>query len=63
MITQQELVRLANKWPIKWKPEYRRPICIGCGRNVAVMWHIWLDEGGYKKEVHLCKKCGKGYDL
>jgi RNase P subunit RPR2 len=63
MITQEELVRLANKWPIDWKPKYRRPICANCGVTMAVMWHCWLNEGGYKKEIHLCKKCGNQYNL
>jgi hypothetical protein len=27
------------------------------------MWHIWLKDGGFKKEIHLCKKCGYKYNL
>ena len=62
-VTQKELVRLANKWKIDWKPKYRKATCANCGIEMTKMWHIWLDEGGYKKEIHLCKKCGEKYGL
>lgn len=26
------------------------------------MWHLWLDDGGFKKEVHMCRRCGRDYD-
>jgi RNase P subunit RPR2 len=63
MIAQTVLAQLANKWEIKWTPEYRRAICISCGRNVHKMWHIWLEEGGFKKEVHICKQCEKKLNI
>lgn len=63
MISQKDCVRLLNKWPINYTPEYRRYTCADCGKTMVKAWHIHCLEGGYKREFHLCRKCGKKYDL
>jgi len=63
MITQKQLVALADKWEIDFTPQYRMATCADCGAKVYRMWHCWFVAGGYKKEIHLCRKCGKKYNL
>jgi len=62
-LTQQDCVDLLNKWDINVVPEYRRFTCAGCGKEMNRAWHIHCLDGGYKREFHLCKKCGKEYGL
>ena len=60
-IPQAELLRLANQWEpeaSKSEPTFRQACCVQCGRPMLEMWHVWLHEGGFKKEVHLCWECG-----
>lgn len=62
LIPQAELLRLAAKHEPEASsspPRYRRATCVDCGRPMIRMWHLWLLDGGFKKEVHLCKRCGK----
>jgi hypothetical protein len=42
---------------------FRRAICIKCSRPIETMWHCWHDDGGYLKEQHLCRDCGRDYGL
>lgn len=64
MISQKELKRFVEKWDINYKPTYRVPRCASCGKKMYFkMWHVFLKEFGYKREVHLCKECGKKYGL
>jgi len=62
MISQKDLVRLANKWEINWKQEYRLPSCADCGKKGYKFWHCWLKDGGYFKELHLCRRCYRTYE-
>lgn len=61
-VSQEDCVRLLNKWPITCTPEYRAYICADCGKNIRKAWHIHCLDGGYKREFHLCKECGKEHE-
>lgn len=63
MITQKQCLAILNKWEINWTPEYRTFTCGRCGRTIRKSWHIHCKEGGFKREFHLCKSCGKKYNL
>ena len=62
-LTQQKCVELLDKWKIDWKPQYRAFTCAGCGQEIEKAWHIHCLDGGYKREFHLCDKCGENYDM
>lgn len=32
-----------------------------CQRPMVAMWHLWLDAGGLKKEIHMCAQCATDY--
>lgn len=38
---------------------FRLATCVvpGCKRPMVAMWHLWLDAGGLKKEIHMCHAC------
>lgn len=36
---------------------YRLATCVVCERPMVAMHHLWLDDGGLKKEIHLCHVC------
>jgi hypothetical protein len=63
MITEDQILELLGAQPIHYEPSYRVPICTGCRKPGYKFWHIWLDKGGFKKEIHLCKKCGLDYGM
>ena len=63
MISTKEAVKIIDKWSIDWEPQYRGFICGGCGKTVRKAWHIHVKKFPYKRELHLCRKCGKKYDL
>ena len=63
MITQNELLALVERWPIDYTPQYRRFVCAKCGCEMDMAWHVHLVEGGFKREIHLCKSCGEDYGL
>jgi hypothetical protein len=59
-LTQEERARLA----LAHEPEasaspdgYRRATCVVCSDPMTAMWHLWLDAGGLKKEIHMCARC------
>lgn len=57
---QDELVRLANLHEPEAsasQPGFRRATCVVCSQAMIVMWHLWLHEGGFKKEIHMCADC------
>ena len=63
---QQDLVDLANLHEPEASsspPEYRPATCVVCSRPMTSMWHLWLHEGGFKKEIHMCLVCGEKYGL
>lgn len=63
-ISQRELLELANKHEPEASaspPGYRQATCVKCGKPMIYMWHLWLNVGGFKKEIHMCFECGKPY--
>jgi len=56
---QNEILKIVENWKIKWKPEYRVFRCAKCQKPIRKAWHVWLNKGGFKLEVHFCKKCFK----
>ena len=65
MITQRQLQKLVDKWgEPNYRPQFRFATCASCGRKLYFgMWHVFLKAFGNKREVHLCKRCGKQYHL
>lgn len=64
VISQEELLALANKHEPEASaspPGFRKATCVKCGEPMVEMWHLWLNEGGFKKEIHMCENCGKDY--
>lgn len=64
-IPQQELLRLAEHWEpeASQSPQkYRFATCVKCGRRLFLgMYHLWICVGGFKKELHMCRRCGQDY--
>jgi hypothetical protein len=61
MLTRQQVSDLANSWepnasrsPVK----FRKATCVECESEMEEMWHIWLNDGTFKKEIHMCRECG-----
>lgn len=42
---------------------FRLATCVmpNCKRPMVAMWHLWLDAGGLKKEIHMCHQCATDY--
>jgi hypothetical protein len=66
VIGQQELLRLA----MQWEPEasnspisYRKATCVKCAAPMVEMYHCWLADGYFRKEIHLCARCGVDYEM
>jgi hypothetical protein len=63
-ISQNELLELANKHEPEASqspPTFREATCVKCGAAMEQMWHLWLHDGGFKKEIHMCAHCGEDY--
>lgn len=58
----KRILRIVRKWNAK-KPEYRTFRCGNCQKTMRKAWHVWLYDGGFKTEVHFCKRCGKQLGL
>jgi hypothetical protein len=59
-VTQAQLAALAESWEpaASATPPHRRlSRCASCGHRMWFPWHIWLDHGGFKKELHVCNRC------
>jgi len=59
-LSQFELARLANLHEPKASsspPGFRLATCVVCERPMVSMWHLWLADGGLKKEIHMCHAC------
>ena len=54
---EKEILRIVRLWRIKRTPEYRGFRCAKCQRVMRKAWHVWLRDGGFKVEVHFCKRC------
>lgn len=64
MITQKQLQKLVDKWDVSYKPSFRNPTCADCGKTMYFrMWHVFLKEFGNKREIHLCKRCGRKWGI
>jgi len=63
MITNKQILDILATQNIDFTPKYRRSLCTSCLKQGNKFWHIWLDEGGYKKEIHICRKCGLEYGM
>lgn len=64
-ISQAELLHLAERHEPEASaspPTFRMATCVGCGHRMIWMWHLWLHVGGFKKEVHLCRRCAHAYE-
>jgi hypothetical protein len=55
------LANLANNYTPDWEQKFRMATCAACGRRMIRMFHCWLHQAGWMKEVHLCKHCWKHY--
>ena len=53
----KELLEIVKTWHPKDYPVYRNFKCGRCKRSIRKAWHVWLQDGGYRIEVHLCMKC------
>jgi hypothetical protein len=63
-ISQTELLRLAEQWEPAAStspPEFRYATCVVCEMEMAKMWHLWIKVGGFRKELHMCRECGRDY--
>lgn len=59
-IPQPTLLEMVNRWEPQAsssEPAYRAATCVQCAEPMTEMWHVWLGDGGFKKEVHLCWDC------
>jgi hypothetical protein len=62
LIPQDQLAALAQSWEpeaSQTAPARRLSKCASCGKRMLFPWHIWLDAGGFKKELHVCNRCVK----
>ncbi len=61
MISQRTLLTWANKWEpeASQSPQsFRMAHCAHCGKRLWFrMYHCWINEGGFKKELHFHKSC------
>lgn len=63
MITNDQAIELLRKWEIDWTPRYRGFICACCGKEIKKAWHIHCMDGEFKREIHLCRECGRRYGM
>jgi hypothetical protein len=62
MISQEELKKLVEPWPVDYTPQYRKFTCAKCGRELDLAWHCHF-VNGVKREIHLCGGCGADYGM
>lgn len=63
MDKELEFFNIVQGWKISKTPKYRRFNCGKCLQKVGKAWHIWVERGRIKTELHLCAACGKQYGL
>ena len=59
-IPPETVLELANYWEPEASsspPGYRQATCVKCAQPMVEMWHIWLRDGGFRKEIHMCWDC------
>ena len=54
---QELLLKIVQTWSPSRPPEYRGFRCANCQRYINKAFYHWLDFGGYKLPVHLCRDC------
>jgi len=57
-----KLVALAESWEPEASqspPAVRLSRCAACGKRVYRPLHMWLEHDGWKKEMHLHRRCGR----
>lgn len=63
MITQEELKKIVEPWPVDYTPQYRRFTCAKCGCELDRAWHCHFVKYGVRREIHLCDGCGADYGM
>lgn len=64
IVPDRVLYQMLDQWQAKQggPAEWRVPRCWGCGRRLWFrMWHVFFRSG--LREAHLCRKCGKPYEV
>jgi hypothetical protein len=57
-MAERERLALLHEPEASSSPDgFRLATCVVCKRPMVAMWHLWLDAGGLKKEIHMCHKC------
>lgn len=54
---KDKVLEIVKDWDTSEEPEYREFRCAKCNKKLKKAWHVWVDEGGYRLEVHFCKDC------
>ena len=56
-LDREKILNIVKQWEIKDEPEYREFRCAKCNKVLNKAWHVWLNQGGFKLEVHFCDDC------
>ncbi len=59
----RSFLEIIQSWKSGGELEYRGFRCGDCQRPIRKAWHITVKHKGRTWELHLCKKCGKKYNL
>jgi hypothetical protein len=62
IVPEEILEDMLDQWPDMLRAEWRVPKCWCCGRRLFFrMWHVPFRKA--QREAHLCRKCGKPYEV
>lgn len=65
IVPESHLEKMLAQWEPnarQFRPSYRFAKCWGCGRTLFFgMWHVFFRRA--QREAHLCRKCGKPYEV
>lgn len=64
IVPESHLEKMLAQWLDKQggMPEFREPACWSCGRKMhGKMWHVFFR--GAQREAHLCRDCGRPYEV
>jgi hypothetical protein len=53
---QETLLKIVEMWRPSERPEYRGFRCAHCQEYKNEGWYHWVNTGGYKLPVHMCKE-------
>ncbi|MFB6290904.1 MAG: hypothetical protein ABEJ25_04160 [Candidatus Bipolaricaulia bacterium] len=56
-LDKEKVLRIVEEWDIEKEPEYRSFRCAKCNKVLTKAWHVWLNQGNFKLEVHFCDDC------